>query len=120
MFQHVPSSVVPYPHICIETSSNNSLAVKSNGINLTVVALQRLQASTLGDAPNPSKGIVATGYDNVIFDLETPYTRLVSNKNISAQAGFDVPYTERSIPRARDGGVFVCHFEAPNCRRVAP
>jgi hypothetical protein len=55
------------------------------------MALQRLKATALGNAPDSSESIIATGYDNVSLDLETTNTGLMANKNVFAKTGSDIP-----------------------------
>lgn len=66
---NLPSHGVPDSNVSIQAPSRHPLAVKCNSINLAKMSLQCLQASSLGDAPNSGKRIVASRYYNVALDL---------------------------------------------------
>jgi hypothetical protein len=98
--KNLPSCRVPYPHICVQATSHDALAIKSNSIDLAEVARQGLQTAPFGDAPDSRRGVVATGDDDIALDLETSNARLMTNENVAAQTCSDIPDSEGRIPRA--------------------
>jgi hypothetical protein len=118
-FGVLPSDMVPYPDVGVQAPRDYSLAVERNRIYLAKVALQGLEASAFGDAPNPSKGIVASGHNNVAFYLEATNARLVPNEDVPTHSCANIPNPECGVSRTRNSGVFVCHFEAANGGRMS-
>lgn len=89
--RYVPRRRVPDSDICIQATRYDSLAIKSNCVYLTEMALQSLKAAAFGNAPYSSKCIIATGYNNVTLDLKTSNTRLMPDKDVFAEASSDIP-----------------------------
>ena len=114
----LPGSRIPYPDIGVQAACNHSLAVKGNGVDLTKMPLQCLQAAAFRYAPDTGECVVAAGNDNVAFDLETSHARLMADEYISTHARPYVPDPERRIARTRNGGVLICHFQTSDGRCV--
>lgn len=109
---------VPYPDARVETPGGDPLAIKSNCIDMAVVALESVQTPALRDAPYLGRGVVTPRDNNVTLDLQAADARLVTHENIPANSGVDIPYPEGSIAGPRDGRVCIRHLEAANRRGV--
>lgn len=94
------------------------MAVKCDGIDLAVVALEGMQASALGDAPNSSSGVVATGNNNIALNFKAADTSLMTHKDITAEARPDIPNSESCVSRARDCRVCIGHLETAHSGSV--
>jgi len=91
------SNRVPDAHVRIETASDNPFAVEGYRIDLAEMALQSLDTPAFRNAPHFGRGVVASRDDNVAVDLEAADASLMSNQDVAAQAGSDVPDSERRI-----------------------
>ncbi len=110
----LPSVRVPYPDARVEAARCHPLTIKSDGVNVAVVALESVQATALRDAPNLCRRIVAARNQKITLDFQAADARLMADKHILAKTGRDVPYPESRVPgpRYRRGGVG--HLEAAN------
>lgn len=88
---NLPRGRVPNPDVRVKTARDDSLAIKGDGIDLAEMALQSLKAAAFRDAPYASKGIVATGYNNVTLNLKASNARLMANENVLAKTSPDIP-----------------------------
>ena len=96
------------------------MAVKGDGVDLAIMALEDMDAAPFGDAPYPCGGVVTAGNNNVAPYLEATDTSLMPDEDVSAVTGLDVPNPESRISRAGNGSSRIRHLQAPDCRRVAP
>jgi hypothetical protein len=97
---NLPISGIPYSDTGIQAAGRDFLPVKCNRIDLTKMSGERAQAFALRDAPYLSRCVVGTRHNNIAVNFETPYTCLVSNKDMLAETLFKVPYPECCVARA--------------------
>lgn len=88
---------IPDPDARVQTPSGDLVAVEGNGVDLAEMAGQSPQASAFGNAPDPCGRVVATRNDKVSMNTKTSHTSLVSDKDILAHAGFDIPDSQGGI-----------------------
>lgn len=101
---------VPYSDAGIKTTGHHSLAVKRNGIDLAKVTSESMQASTFGNTPNLGGSVIASRHNNVSLDFQASNTGLVTNQDVPTYTLPDIPHSQVSISRARNGSVCVRHL----------
>lgn len=109
---------IPNPHTRIQAASCNSLTVKSNSINLAEVSVQCAQATSVRDAPNLRRRIIATRNYDVTVDLKTPNAGQMAYKHILAEPCLDVPDSQGGVSRTRNGSVCIRHLQASDSRSM--
>jgi hypothetical protein len=91
---------VPDTDVGVEASSDDTVAIEGDGVDLAEVTLEGLDAATSVDVPDLGRGVVASGDDNVALDLKATDTSSVADEDMAANAVANVPDTKGSIPRA--------------------
>lgn len=97
VLSNLPCAGVPDPDAGVQTACSDSRTIECDGIDLAVVALQCVQASAFGDAPDFGCCIVTSRYNNISLDLQASDTSLMAHKNISAKASSNIPDSKGSI-----------------------
>lgn len=109
---------VPDSDAGIETTGHHSLTVERNGINLTEVAGESMQASTFRNTPNFGGSVIASRNNNVSLDFQAPHTGLVANQDVLTYTLSDIPHSQVRISRAGYGSIRIRHLETPYSRVV--
>jgi hypothetical protein len=91
---------IPDTDVGVEASSDDTVAIEGDGVDLAEVTLEGLDAATSVDVPDLGRGVVASGDDNVALDLEATDTSSVADEDMAANAVANVPDTKGGIPRA--------------------
>jgi len=97
---NLPCCSIPYPDTSVQTARSDSHAVKGNSVYLAVMALQSVEAPSLGNAPNLGGSVIATRDYDIALDLQAPDASLVAYKDVPTQTGSYVPHPEGSIARS--------------------
>ena len=115
-----PVADVPNPDASVQTAGGDSLAVESNSVDLTKMAVQCPDASSLADTPDPRRGVVAAGHDEIAMNLKTPDARLMADQDVLTMPVLDIPDAKCRVSRSRNSGGGVAHLQAPHRRSVSP